>query len=192
MGSFAAIASTLVSFCKNTNLQVFIRIAEALEEIDSLRPAGFTSATVTKVKEVSGRLQALGANIIEEELESVSQLEKGRMQVEVPELDDRLLVAPEPIRPPDPRGLVDFIIAPCNSECAIIKQRRHIQQTHRVLSSLDQVRSALMRTSASQCGLESACCFASTVEAVVSLDRPGLGNRDEAREGATFCAATPH
>jgi len=124
IGSFAAIASPLVSFCRNKNLQVYIRIAEALEEIDSPQPAGFTSATVTKLREVSDRLQAMGADIAKEELESTSQLVKGHMQVKVPGTNDRVLVAPEPIRPPDPRGLVDFITAPCKHECAISKQRR--------------------------------------------------------------------
>jgi hypothetical protein len=63
MGSFATIAFALVSFCMNTNLPVYIRIAEPLEEIDSSHPAEFTSATVTKVREVSDKLQALGADI---------------------------------------------------------------------------------------------------------------------------------
>jgi len=155
MGSFAVIATALVSFCKNINLPVYIRITEALEEIDSLQPAGFTSATVTKVREVSNRLQALGTDITEKELESASQLVKGHMQVEVPGVNGRVLMAPESIRPPDPRGLADFINAPCNTECVILKQRRHIQQAHIVLSALDPMRNALMRVSVGKFGLDS-------------------------------------
>jgi hypothetical protein len=49
-----------------------------------------------------------------------------------------------------------------------------------------------MRASAGQCGLDSSCCSASTVDDVVSLDRPGFGNRDEANEAALFCDATLH
>ncbi len=49
-----------------------------------------------------------------------------------------------------------------------------------------------MRASAGQCGLDSSYCSASTVEVVVCLDHPGIGNRDEASESAMFCAATLH
>ena len=98
---------------------------------------------------------------------------EGHMQVEVPGMDDRVLIAPEPIRPPDPRGVVDFITAPCKHECATLKHRRHSQQAHGVLSSLDPVRSAMTRASDGHCGLDSTCCFASTVEVAVGLDRPG-------------------
>jgi hypothetical protein len=48
MGSFSAIAFALVSFCMKTNLPVYIRITEALEELNSPQPAGTLSATVTK------------------------------------------------------------------------------------------------------------------------------------------------
>ena len=67
-----------------------------------------------------------------------------------------------------------------------IKQRQHIIQAHRVLVSLDPIRSALMRACAGQCGLDSSCYSTSTVEAVVSLDHPGLRNGDEASESALF------
>jgi hypothetical protein len=35
LGACAAITSALISLCKKTNLPVYIRIAEALEELDA-------------------------------------------------------------------------------------------------------------------------------------------------------------
>ena len=49
LGSFAAIASALISFCKKTNLPVYIRIAEALEELDAPQLAVPLCVTVAKV-----------------------------------------------------------------------------------------------------------------------------------------------
>jgi hypothetical protein len=122
----------------------------------------------------------------DEELDSASQLVKGHMLVEVPGLEDRAQTAPEPMRPPHPRGMIDYITAPCNRECVIFKQRRHIKQAHRVLLSLDPVRGARMKASAGHCRLDSSFCSASTVVAVVSLDRLGFGNMDEASEGVFY------
>jgi hypothetical protein len=49
-----------------------------------------------------------------------------------------------------------------------------------------------MRASAGQCGVDSSCCRASKVEAVVGLDHPGLRNMDESSESVLFCVATLH
>ena len=83
LGSFAAIASALVSFSMKTNLLVYIRIAEALEELDSPQPAGTPGATGTLIMEVNNRVQTMGVDITDEELDSVSLLVKGHMLVEV-------------------------------------------------------------------------------------------------------------
>jgi hypothetical protein len=84
--------------------------------------------------------------------------------VEVPGKDDLLIaIIFESLRPPDPRGLPDYVTTPCKKECAIIKQRKYIKQVHMVLSDVDPVRGALMRASAGQCGMDSICCSASTV-----------------------------
>ena len=76
---------------------VYIGVAEALEEIDSPQPAGSMGATVTKVREKSNMLQALGVDITEEELESAFQLVKGHVQVEVPGLEERGKTGPKRI-----------------------------------------------------------------------------------------------
>jgi hypothetical protein len=155
VGSFAVIAFALVSLCKKTNLSVYIKIAEALEELDGPQLLGTLSATVTKVKEVSTMLHSQEIGITDEELVSASQLVKGHRVVEVSGLEYRALAVPKPMRPPDPRGMADYITTPCKHECAIFKQGRHTKQAHGVLASLDPVRSATMRASAGQHGLDS-------------------------------------
>ncbi len=72
MGSFAAIVSSLIAFYRKTYMQVYIRISEALEELDSPLPRSYTSATVANVREVSERLQAQGPDITAKELASAS------------------------------------------------------------------------------------------------------------------------
>ena len=134
-------------------------------------------------------LHSHNADFMDEESVSVSQFVKGHRLVEVPGLEDRASTAPEPMRPPYPRGMADYITSPHKHEFAIFKQRRHTKQAHRFLASLDPVRSALMRASAGQCGLDFSCCSVSKVETLLSLDRPGSGNGDEASEGVLFCVA---
>ena len=56
MGSLAGIAAALISFCKNTKLHAYIRIAEALEGTEG---EGVESecATVKGVKEAFERME---------------------------------------------------------------------------------------------------------------------------------------
>jgi hypothetical protein len=147
-GSFAAIASAIISLCRKTNMPVYIRIAEALKEMDASQLAVPLCASAAKVKEVSDKLHSYVSNITDEELLCASQLVNGHKMVEVPGLEHRTPSAPEPMRPPEPRGMADYLTAPCTHECTIFKQRRHIRQAHSVLVSLDPIRSALMRKSA--------------------------------------------
>jgi hypothetical protein len=93
-------------------------------------------------------MQALVEDISKEELEFASHLVKGHRMVEVPGKEVQASIALKPMRPP--RRMMDYISAPCTHECVIIKQRRHTKQSHKVLSSLDLVRSALMRASTRQ------------------------------------------
>ena len=117
---------------------------------------------------------------------------KGHILVEVPGLKDRTPTAPEPMRPLEPREITDYLTAPCKHECAIFKQCRHIKQAHNVLVSLDPIRSALMRASAGQCGVDSSCCMAPTVEVVVGMDHPCHMNMEEASKSALLCSVTLH
>ena len=99
LGSFAAIASAIISFYRITNLPVYIRIAEALEELDAPQLAVPLCALAAKVKEVSDMLLSHVSDITDEELISASHLVKGHRTVEVPGLEHRTPLAPEPVRP---------------------------------------------------------------------------------------------
>ena len=105
-----------------------------------------------------------------------------------PEKSDSI---PKPGTLPEPRTLGDFVTAPCKHEFSIRKQIRHVKQAHRPLSTLNPTKQALLRANAGQCGLDSAHCHASTVQEVVSLDRPG-GVEGGSRKASLFCAATLH
>ena len=97
----------------------------------------------------------------------------------------------ETVTLPEPRTLGDYVTAPCKHECGILKQIRHAKQAHRLLSSLNPTRQSLLRATAGKCGLDSAHCHSSTVQEVVSLDRPE-GGEGGSREASLFCAATLH
>ena len=71
------------------------------------------------MKEVIDMLLSQVSDITDEELLSAFQLVKGHMTMEVPELEDRTPLAPEPMRPLEPRGMVDYLTAPCKHECAV-------------------------------------------------------------------------
>jgi hypothetical protein len=56
LGSFAEIAAALITFCKNTELDVYIRIAEAIERTDDPYPdAGIGCVTIEEVKGAHAR-----------------------------------------------------------------------------------------------------------------------------------------
>ena len=149
LGSFAGIASVLISFCRNTELDVYIKIAEALEITDDPDPgAGMGCATIEGVKGAYARTAELMDPLSEAEIQTATELVKGSKVVEVPgaynpEIPDRVL---ETITLPEPRLLSDYKSAPCKHECNIIKQLRHAKQAHRLLHSLNPVKQTLLRS----------------------------------------------
>jgi hypothetical protein len=189
IGSFAEIASALISFYKNTELPVYIRIAIALEGTDDM-DAATGCATIKGLKQAYERMGRLGDSLSEDESKIATELVKGSILVEVPGAYDpeRPDPAPEPITLPEPRFLSDYTTAPCKHKCCIYKQIRHAKHAHRLLTTLNPTKQALLRASAGQCGLNSAHCHSSTVKDVVSLDRPG-GVDGGSREAALLCAA---
>jgi len=192
MGSFVGIAAALISLCRNTELPVYIRIAEALEETEDM-DAATGCATIKGMKEAYKRMGWLRYPLSEDESKTATELVKGSRPVEMPGAYDpeRPDPALEPITLPEPRLLSDYTTAPCKHDCGIYKQIRHAKQAHILLTTLDPTKQALLRATAGQCGLDAAHCHTSTVKNVVSLYRPG-GMDGGSREAALFCAATLH
>jgi hypothetical protein len=191
VGSFAAITHSLIKFCRNTGSRVYTRIAEALEELDSPTGMAPTCATVTNIKEVFDTVLLDVGDIAQDEIGVATQLVKGHRMVEVPgKDDDAASIHPEPLRPPDPRDLSDLARPPCKHECAIIKQRRHIRQAHKLLQEIGPVRGALMKAPAGQCGMDGGACSSHTVKAVAALE--GQTSQAISNEGTLYCAATLH
>ena len=58
LGSSAAIASSLISFCRKTDQHVYIRIAETLESLDD-PDGGVTYVTLEGVREAMNKTEAL-------------------------------------------------------------------------------------------------------------------------------------
>ena len=58
LGSSAAIASSLISYCRKTDQHVYIRIAETLESLDD-PDGGVTYVTLEGVREAMNKTEAL-------------------------------------------------------------------------------------------------------------------------------------
>jgi hypothetical protein len=90
IGSFAAIASSLISVCRKTNLPIYIRIAEVVEALADpitaedeevlLNPAPMLSAIRNTAERVEDALSPLSTD----KLNLATQLIKGHSVVEVP------------------------------------------------------------------------------------------------------------
>ncbi len=122
--SFAGIAAALIFFCKNTELDVYIRIAEALKRTDDPDPNVGTGCTTTDGdKAAYARTAELREPLSEAEIKTTTELVRGSKAVEVPsaydpEKPDFVL---EPVTLPEPRLLRDYTTAPCKHDCGIIK-----------------------------------------------------------------------
>ena len=131
LGSFAGIAASLISFCRNTELPVYIKIAEALESTDN-PDAGTGCATTNGVKEAYERMGELREPLSAAESRTATELDRGSKLVEVPGAYDPKIPdsSLEPVTFPEPRLLSDYTIVPCKHECGIIKQIRHDNHAH--------------------------------------------------------------
>jgi hypothetical protein len=146
----AGIAVALISFCRNTELHVYIRIAEALEGTKEDGGTESACATVKEVKEAFQRKEWLREPLTEEESNTATELIKGSRLVETPGAYDpgRPDAIPEPVTLPEPRSLGDSVTAPCKHECGILKQIRHAKQVHRLLSTLNPTKQSRLRATA--------------------------------------------
>ncbi len=149
LGSFASVATTLISFCRNTDTQAYMRIADALEKTDDpdMNAGG---ATVVGIKQAYERTEPLREHVSMEETRTATELVKGTRQVEVPGAYDpaKMDPEPEPLTLPEPRLLSDYVTAPCKHECGVFKQIRHAKQAHRVLMSFYSTKQSLLRATA--------------------------------------------
>jgi hypothetical protein len=194
LGSFAAIAAALITFCTKTEQRVYTRIPEAPESLDDPE-GGVTCPTLEGVKEAMNKIEPLREPLSEEETAGAKGLIRGTRTVEVPGRFDpeKQDLALEPIILPEPRLVSDFVTAPCSHECSIIKQVRHAKKAHRVLSAPNPVKHALLRAIAGHCGMDSAACTMDNVKEVAGMEHPEKGsNGEDLREAALFCAATLH
>jgi hypothetical protein len=148
---------------------------------------GVTCPTLEGVKEAMTRTEALREPLSEDETMVATDLVRGTRTAEVSGWFD-----PEKLDSvSEPRLISDYNTAPCKHECIIIKQVRHAKKAHRVLSTINPVKHALLRATAGQCGTDSASCTMDTVREVAGLDRLGRGNHGEdSRKASLFCAAT--
>jgi len=73
LGSFAGIAAFLISFCRKTELHIYIRIAEAQETLDD-NVGSSRCNTVEGIKEVNDRISTLREPLFAEEVTVATQL----------------------------------------------------------------------------------------------------------------------
>jgi hypothetical protein len=127
LDSFAEIAAAFISFCRNTELPVYIRIAEALEGTKEDGGAELACATMKGVKEAFQRTEWLREPLSEEESNTATELIKGSRVVETPGAYDpgKPDAVPEPVALPEPMSLGDYVTAPRKHECGIFKQIHH-------------------------------------------------------------------
>jgi hypothetical protein len=84
LGSFATIASSLISFCRKTDLPIFIRIGEAVEALadtvdtgeDALQPNNLAPTMLTAIRNVAERAEFALSLLSMDELNSASQFVK--------------------------------------------------------------------------------------------------------------------
>ena len=124
MGSFAGIAAALITFCRNTELPAYIRIAEALEGMEDEGVSNDDCATVKGVKQTFERSAWLREPLSEGEANTATELLKGSRLVETPGSFDpeRLDPIPEPVTLPEPRTLGDLVTAACKHERAFLSR----------------------------------------------------------------------
>jgi hypothetical protein len=131
LGTFVGITAALITFCRSTELPVYIKIAEALEGMENVG-VETRCATVAGVKEAYERTEWLREPLSEEESCTTTEMVKGSKTVEAPGAYDheRPDPVPEPVTLPEPKLLGAYITAPCKHECNIFKQIRHAKQAH--------------------------------------------------------------
>jgi hypothetical protein len=144
LGSFAGISASLISFCRSTELPVYITIAKALEGMDDaaeLLSSGEQDpvplSIILQVREVAAKTMAPSPHL-DDAFTLATQLVRGHAVAEIPGQWSRNGDnPPDPISLPKPRPLSDYPLTPCKHECILIKQTRHVRQALEVFESME-------------------------------------------------------
>jgi hypothetical protein len=138
LGSFADIAASLISFCRKTELLVYIGIAEAVESmgdvaklLEEVVPPSpeCPCESLEAIRAISVRVAERSSLPTERELTLATQLIRGHSIVEVPGKWNRLGdAASAPIVLPETRTLLDFVTAPCKQEVSLMRRTRQARQ----------------------------------------------------------------
>jgi hypothetical protein len=150
LGSFAGIASSLISFYRKTDLPVYLHIAHALEALgdgadllmeETPPSTEHPCASLEAIMAAADRSSTSLSSPTVDELSLTAQLVRGHSIVKVPgkwnrlgDTDHDLIVLPEP------RSLADFVTAPCKQEVSLMRQTRQTRQAFNLFSRMDPVR----------------------------------------------------
>jgi hypothetical protein len=142
LGSWAAVTSDLINFCRSKGLSTYSQIADALDSIANTPPTHMEEVhtallhpSIDTMMTVSMRAHAFLGTIPKEEVDFSTSRIMGERTEENP---GRFSPLEAPTRPdvivlPNLRTPADYAMAPCKHECAIIlKQSRHVRQAHAV------------------------------------------------------------
>jgi hypothetical protein len=81
VGFFAGVTAALISFCKKTELPVYIRIAEALETVDD-KAGSHGCKTVEGITKVNNRISTLREPLSAEEVTVATQIVRGQITID--------------------------------------------------------------------------------------------------------------
>jgi hypothetical protein len=193
-------ASLIITLCRRTELPSYIKIAEALENLDPLTSAhGIDSPqrtpcnSIIEVLEVTERAYAPSARATVEELNLTTPLVRGHIVLEVLGIwNTERDTPPSPFVLPQPRSLADYVLASCKHECSLRRHTRMAKQAHCIFSSLWPVEHASIRATYGLSGRDNAYCSRSTVEDGVRIYLLGALALGDSNEVILFCASALH
>jgi hypothetical protein len=166
LGSFTAIAASLISFCRKSELPVYIRIARAMESLgdidallgDNIQPSTERPCvTLEAIRFVSERATATISLPTKDELALATHLIRGNSVVEV--LGKWIITRDSaPIVLPETKTIADFNTAPCKQEVSLMKETRQARHASDLFKYMDPSRQTLLRDNFGQCGRDCAHC----------------------------------
>ena len=176
LGSWASVTANLIAFFRSNCLNVYDKLADALDAMASENTDPVTSVipAVALLLAVSTRAHGFLEDISRAVIDFATATVLGERLVEIPgrfaplEAD----VKPKPIALPELLAPADYATAACKHECAILKQWRHVRQVHSVWKDGTMIRRALMLSRSGQCGIDTSKATLAEVQLVATKDRP--------------------